>query len=271
MYMYKKLLGITGAVLLLTSMTLSATEDVTAAVTESGKKSQGEAGISAKELVKKSYNYLGSLKSYTYKATILNEDAYADHMMLYITHNYSVSVQRPGKVRIEVRGDVENRNTIMNDGKVSIYDTEENKYAEIPVEDDIDDALDTLIDDYNLSIPLTQLLYSDTAEDLEDELKSEGYYFGTVNVDGKPCYYVGFPGKEWDIQLWIEKGDRPLIRRAAFVDKMMKGQPRSMIKVTWDIDEMIDQSLFTFAAPKGATKVEVKKIPTDKTVEKDQK
>jgi len=271
MCMYKKLLGITGAVLLSTSMTLSAAEDVTAAVAESGKKTQAQAGISAKELVKKSYKYLGSLKHYAYKATIVNEDEYADHMMLYITHNYSVAVQRPDKVRIQVRGDVENRNTIMNNGKVSIYDLETNKYAEIPVEDDIDDALDTLIDDYGLSIPLTQLLYSDTAVSLEDDLEGDGYYFGTVNVDGKPCYYVGFPGKEWDIQLWIEKGDRPLIRRAAFVDKMMKGQPRSMIKVSWNIDEIPDQNVFTFTVPKGAMKVEVKKIATDKTVEKDQK
>ncbi len=271
MYIYKKLLGITGAVLLSTSMNLSAAEDVTAAVTESGKRTQAQAGVSAKELVKRSYNYLGSLKHYAFKATIVNEDEYADHMMLYITHDYSVAVQRPDKVRMQVRGDVENRNTVMNNGKVSIYDLEANTYSEIPVENDIDDALDTLIDDYGLAIPLTQLLYSDTAVDLEDDLESDGYYFGTVNVDNKPCYYVGFPGKEWDIQLWIEKGDRPVIRRATFVDKMMKDQPRSMIKVAWNIDEMIDQSVFTFTAPKGAKKLEMKKIATNKTVKKDQK
>ena len=180
--------------------------------------------------------------------------------MLYITHNYSVALQRPDKVRMQVRGDVENRNTIMNNGKVSVYDLEANTYAEISVEDDIDDALDTLIDDYGLPIPLTQLLYSDTAVDLEDDLEHDGYYFGTVNVDNKPCYYVGFPGKEWDIQLWIEKGDRPVIRRAAFVDKMMKDQPRSMIKVAWNIDEIADQSVFTFTAPQSAKKIEIKKI-----------
>ncbi|RLA58222.1 MAG: hypothetical protein DRQ78_12410, partial [Epsilonproteobacteria bacterium] len=49
MYMYKKLLGITGVVLLSTSMNLNAAEDVTAAVAESGKKTQAQAGVSAKE------------------------------------------------------------------------------------------------------------------------------------------------------------------------------------------------------------------------------
>lgn len=271
MYNHKKLLGITGAVLLSMSMNLSASEDITDAVTESGKKTQSQAKLSAKELVKKSYNYLGSLKSYAYNATIVNEDEYADHMMLYITHNYDVTVQRPDKVRIEVRGDVENRNTVMNNGKVSIYELEDNIYSEIPVEDDIDDALDTLIDDYNLSIPLTQLLYSDTAVDIEDDLESDGYYFGTVDVEGTPCYYIGFPGKEWDIQLWIEKGDKPLIRRAAFVDKMMKNQPRSMITVSWELEEITDKSLFTFTPPKDAKKVEIKKVEIKKIETKDQK
>lgn len=76
--------------------------------------------------------------------------------------------------------------------------------------------------------------------------------------------------------LHLEKGDRPLIRSAAFVDKTTKGQPRSMIKVSWNLDEIKDQSIFEFTAPKDAKKIEVKKIEvkkieTAKTVEKDQK
>jgi len=257
MYMYKKLLGITGSVLLASSMNLCAAEDITDAVTKSGQKTQAEAGVSPIELVKRSYSFLGSLKHYSFKATIVNEDAYADHMMLYLSHHYSVAVQRPDKIRMAVRGDVDNRDTVLNNNKVSVYEIEANKYAQIPVEGDIDDALDTLTEEYGIAVPLTQLLYSDTAEDLDFD---KGFYFGTVMVDEKPCYYIGFPGKEWDIQLWIEKGERPLIRRAAFVDKTMKDQPRSMIKVAWNLDPIADQSIFTFATPKDATKIEVKKI-----------
>lgn len=271
MNIYKKLLGITGAVFFTSSMSLFAAEDITDAVTKAGEKTEAQAGISAKELVKRSYNYLGSLKNYAFKATIVNEDDYAGEMMIYIQHHYNVAVQRPDKVRMQVRGDVENRNTVMNNGKVSVHDLVSNTYAQIPVENDIDDALDTLMDDYNLSIPLTQLLYSDSALDVEEDLEGEGYYFGTVDVDSIPCYYIGFSEKEWDVQLWIEKGSRPVIRSVAFVDKTMKGQPRSMIKISWNVDNMNDQSVFNLAVPKGVKKVEVKKVATNKTVKKDQK
>ena len=257
MFMYKKLLGLTSAVLLSTSMNLSAAEDVTTAVTKSGQKTQAEAGVSPTELLKKSYAFLGALKHYSFKATIVNEDDYADHMMLFLTHNYSVAVQRPDKLRMQVRGDVDNRDTIFNNGKVSIYELEANKYAEVAVDGDIDDALDTLSEEYGFAVPLTQFLYSDAVEDLDLE---KGFYFGTVTVDGKPCYYIGFPGKEWDVQLWIEKGNTPLIRSLAFVDKTAKDQPRSMIKVSWNLAEIKDQSIFTFTTPKGATKIEVQKI-----------
>ena len=153
--MYKKLLGITGMVLLSTSINLSAVEDITDAVIKSGEKTQKEAGVSPVELMKKSYAFLGSLKHYSFKATILNEDEYAD-MMLYLTHHYDVSVERPDKLRMEVRGDVDNRDTIFNDGKVFIYELEANKYAQIEVDGDIDDTLDALSEDYGFAVPLTQ-------------------------------------------------------------------------------------------------------------------
>lgn len=260
MFYFKKNFELILTLLLASSISLYAAEDITDSVKKSGQKAQIQAGISPKELVKKSYAYLGTLNNYSFRATIVNEDDYEGKMMLYIQSHYNVSVQRPDKVRIEERGDVENVNGILNNGKVVIYDLETNTYSETAVETNIDDALDTLIFDYNQSIPLAQLLYSDTAEDIEEDLENDGYFFGIVNIDTIPCYYIGFPGTEWDIQLWIEKGQRPVIRRAAFMDKMTKGQPRSLIKVGWDIDNMVDESTFTFSAPKDAKKIELKKI-----------
>ena len=174
---FKKLLGITGAVLLATSMTLGAAE----VITDHGQKAQAQAGVSPKELVKKSYAYLGTLNNYAFRATIVNEDDFRGEMMLYIQSHYNVTVQRPDKVRVEERGDVENVNGILNNGKVVRYDLDSNTYSETTVEKNIDDALDTLIFDYNQSIPLAQLLYSDTAEGIEEDLESDGYFFGIVN------------------------------------------------------------------------------------------
>ena len=212
MYIYKKLLGVTGAVLLSTSMNLCAAEDVTAAVTQSGQKTESEAGISPIELVKKSYAFLGSLKHYSFKATIVNEDEYADHMMLYLTHNYSVAVQRPDKVRMQVRGDVDNRDTVMNNGTVSIYEIEANKYAQIAIDGDIDDALDTLGEEYGYAVPLTQLLYSDTAEDLD--FSSEAKERLTCSYDGEDIE-IGFNSRFMQEMLSTLEVDNVVVEMSA--------------------------------------------------------
>ncbi len=264
MTIHKKFLNVAGAILLAGTMALNATEDkkeqekhaeTAAAVAEAGKKAQAESAVLPIELVKKAYAYIGNLKQYSFEAKIVNEDDLDGEMMIYLTHHYKVSVIRPDKVRMDVRGDVENRNTYFDNGKVSIIDIDDETYGEVQVSADIDEALDDLTEKYGIAIPLTQLLYSDTDENMDD-LK-DGDYFGTVLVDGAPCYYVGFPGRDWDIQVWVEKGDKPLIRRAAFVDKRKKGQPRSMISVKWNLDGAIDENMFVFKAPKDAIKAKV--------------
>jgi len=207
MMIYKKLLGITGLVLLASTMTLSASEEskekektakTVAALTEAGEKDQAETGISANELIKKAYATIGELKKYSFEATIVNEDDLDGDMMIYLKHDYKVSVVRPDKIRMTVRGDVENRDTYFNNGNVSIIDADNENYGEVKVSADIDDALDDLTDKYGIPIPLTQLLYSDMAEDIN--ASDKGYYLGTVLVDETPCYYIAFPGKEWDVQ-----------------------------------------------------------------------
>jgi hypothetical protein len=49
----------------------------------------------------------------------------------------------------------------------------------------------------------------------------------------------------------------PLIRKVAFVDKMTKGEPRSIVSVKWDIDAPIDEKIFQAEIPEGAEKAEV--------------
>lgn len=262
----KKLLGIAGLVLLTGTMTLNATEDskkqektaeTVAKLKEAGNKDQAETGITANDLIKKAYAYMGDLEKFSFEATIVNEDDLGGaEMMVYLRHHYKVSVLAPDKLSMVVRGDTENTDMYLNDGTVSILDADKTSYAQVQVSKDIDDALDDLIDTYGFRIPLTQFIYSDMGEEVNASTK--GYYLGTVNIDDNtPCYYIAFPGEEWDVQFWIEKGDKPFIRKASYVDKKRKGQPRSMITLHWDLNAAIDEKIFDFKAPDGAEKAKV--------------
>ena len=255
MYLSKKIFSSIITISLISTIMLNADDAVTK-VKESSRVTQIEAGISANELVEKAYTYIANLKEYSFNATILNEDNLNSEMFIYLTHNYNVSVVRPNKIRMNVRGDVDNRDSYFNNGKVSMIDIDKNTYGQVDVSSDINNGLDDLIDNYDISLPLTQLLYSNMADEIKEDF-AKGYYIGKVKVDGAMCYYVAFPSKKWDINLWIEDGDIPLIRRVIFLDKSSEGEPRSIISIKWNINKKIDSSLFDFKVPENATKAKV--------------
>ena len=271
MMQYKKMLLLTGSILLSSMITLNASEEskskektakAVASLTEAGNKDKAEAGITANALLKNAYATINGLKKYSFEAKIVNEDDLDGEMMLYLTHHYTVSVERPDKIRMDVRGDVDNRNSYVNKGTVTIMNADKSTYGQVKVSANINEALDDLSNKYGFAIPLTQFLYSDMAKDTN--VPKEGFFLGEVFVDSKPCYYLAFPSKEWDIQVWIEKGETPLIRKIAYVDKMAKGQPRSMISINWDLDPKLSEEIFTFKAPEEAYKAKVLTVEESK-------
>jgi len=268
----KKLLSLAGCTLFVGAVSIYATEsdkkqekieNTIAKIKDAGNKNATEAGITANSLLKKAYSYIGNLQKYSFEATIVNEDDLGGEMLIYLRHHYKVSVVAPDKIRMDVRGDIENKDSYFKDGVVSIINDDKKSYAQVKVSPNIDDALDDLKSIYGFTIPLTQFLYSDMDQDINSSIK--GYYLGTVSVDKKPCYYIAFPEKEWDVQFWIEKGDTPLIRKVSYLDKMRKGQPRSMITLNWDINSTIDEKIFDFKAPNG---IEKSKILTKEEAQK---
>ena len=153
MYRYKNLFALMGSLLLASTIALNASSEdsdkkktakAITTLTQAGTKDRAEAGISANALIKKAYANIGALKKYSFEATIFNEDDLDGDMMIYLQHNYKVSVVRPDKFRVEVKGDVENRTTYFKDGVVSIIDADNNNYGEVKVSTNIDDALDDL-------------------------------------------------------------------------------------------------------------------------------
>jgi hypothetical protein len=265
MQIRKQFIGITVTALLLSTVTIFANENskdekktakLVESVKKAGEKDQAESGIAANDLVRKAYRTIGDLDKYSFEATIVNDDDLGkEGMMVDIVHHYKVSLMAPDKIRMDVRGDSENKNIYFNKGTVTVVNDDNKSYGQITVSPEINNALDDIRDEYGFSIPLTQFLYSDMDQEINASVK--GYYLGTVLEGDTPCYHLAFPGEKWDVQYWIEKGKMPLIRKVAFVDKMTKGEPRSIVSVKWDIDAPIDEKIFQAEIPEGAEKAEV--------------
>ena len=82
---------------------------------------------------------------------------------------------------------------------------------------------------------------------------------------GGVCRHLAFTGVNADCQIWIADGPKPLPRKIVINFKTIAGSPQvTQIFSDWDLVSPISDSVFTFVAPDGASKIVVNpKKPED--------
>ncbi len=243
----KKFLTIAMLILLSNTMMLSATE-------QNNKQIKTTYPV-ASAILMDAYRYVGLLEYFSFDAITTNDDVFRDLMLQEFTHKVHVDLQRPDKLQIHVTGDIKNRSTYILNNSFNIIDHDLNFYGELQVPKTIDSALDHLFEKFNIKSPLANLLYTDL--DKRVAPKKNGHYFGTTRVDGKICHYIGFVNDQRELQVWIEKGQTPLIRKFSIIDKSGKFDIRSTTLLRWNIKPYFKRKHFLFKAPKDAEKISV--------------
>lgn len=209
----------------------------------------------ASAILMDAYRYLGSLDKFSFDAVTSNDDVYRDIMLVSYHHKVEVSLQRPDKLRVHVVGDLKNRTTYLMNDTFTMIDNGQNFYGQVEVPKTIDSALDHLFENFNIKSPLANLLYTDLDKRLPPD--SRGHYFGITQIDGKPSHHIGFTNDTQELQVWIEKGQTPLIKKFVIIDKSTVFTPRSATFIRWDLHPRFDENYFLFKAPDGAQKISV--------------
>lgn len=235
MNLHKKLLCTAGVALLLSSTSLFASDQ------------------SARDILNKAYQYIGSMDQYAFTATVADE---AEEDTKTYKHNISVKVDRTGKLRVDTTGTVKNRSAYLNDGSYTMIEHGHNYYAQMKTPKTINASLDLLFEKFGIRAPLAQLIYNSMDKKVRF---STGKYFGTKDVGGVVCDYVAFKNNTREIHFWIATGDQPLIKSYSIIDKSTNAKSRVNTTVKWDTNAKISESDFVFVAPKGSSKISVNK------------
>lgn len=212
-------------------------------------------GQSAKEILNKAYQYVGSMDKYAFNAVVLDDDV-EDGVIIKqkFRHDVSVKVDRPSKLRVDTIGDMRNRSNYLNDGTFTMMDHEFGYYAQLQTPKTIDGMLDLIFEVYGIKAPLAQLVYSDMNKRFKFK-KSKN--FGTVMVDGTECNYVAFSDDMAEVHIWIETGDKPLVKTYSIFDKTVEGRPVLSTSITWQDLPNITDNDFIFTAPNDAVEISV--------------
>jgi hypothetical protein len=206
---------------------------------------------SARDILNKAYQYVGSMDQYAFTAVTVNNGVQEGETS---KQTVSVKVDRPGKLRVDTTGTVKNRSSYLNNGSYTMIDHELNYYGQINTPKTIDGTLDALFEKFNIKAPLAHLLYSDMDKRVKFRTSK---YFGTKDVAGVECDYIAFKNNTREVHVWIATGDKPLVKSYSIIDTSTDSASRINASIRWNENPNISDSDFVFVAPKGSSKISV--------------
>jgi hypothetical protein len=201
------------------------------------------------------YKYLGTLQDFSVDAVTNNDDYIKNKVIVTFTHQIHIDLQRPNKLYVSVDGDLKSKSYYINNGNFTVFNKDLNYFGKLNVPKNLDNALDFLFEKYDIKTALANILYSDLDKRIPP--KDKGFYFGISDIDSIECHHIAFAYNNQEIQLWIEKGDKPLIRKFSIIDKSEAFLPRSTTTLKWKVNSKLIEEIFVFEAPKEAIQIDI--------------
>jgi hypothetical protein len=196
---------------------------------------------------------LRGLDSFSIEATGTRDEVVAFGYKVQRNETSVLSVQRPNRLRAEVRGDLRDRTFVFDGSKVVIFSGNDNAYTSTPVKANLDRLVGGLLD-AGVELPLIDVLYQAFAGTLTEAARG-GIVVGETTIDGVKCDQLAFRQANVDWQLWVEKGERALPRKIVITTRYAVGDPQFQAVMRWDLAPKFDSSTFVFTPPKGAQEI----------------
>jgi hypothetical protein len=208
-------------------------------------------------ILKKATDYLTGLPHFRLKGYKEEDVVQESGQKLQFSSSFDVYLKRPDRMFISRIDDDGIMRRFWYDGKTaSMHDEGENVYGQIQVPGNIDEMLDYLEIVVESPPPLADILYNDLSS-LSARARS-GMYLGTSTVEHSTCDHLTFRGESVDWQLWVDRGEKPFIRKIIITYKELPGEPQLSGRLEeWNTAPQISDTLFQFSAPEGARRIPI--------------
>lgn len=171
-----------------------------------------------------------------------------------------VAAVRPDRLYAKTDSDDGKWSVWYRGAKLTVLDREANLYATEAVPGRTDKMLDYMADNYDLVVPMADLLVGKTYESLLANVE-EGAYVGLHFVGETKCHHLLFRQENIDWQIWIDAGKQPLPRKLVITYTTEQDQPQYVATIDdWDLAPSLSKDTFTFTPPAGAKDVPMSEL-----------
>jgi hypothetical protein len=210
----------------------------------------------AVEVLKQMAAHKSSFDQVTIKGVTFTDARLGGGLMVSNSEEVRVSIDRPGSLHIDSFDGETKKSLYFNKGQLTVYNSTTNLYAQASIPDDIEAAVEFALEELGIEAPLLDMIYKDASVHLLGSDETILYLTNKARVGEADCHHLAIRGSEVDVQLWVEEGDRPVVRKLMIMSKWEGGSPRFMANLHWDTSPKFEPGLFEFKAPKDATKIE---------------
>ena len=218
----------------------------------------GDAQQDAKaiDILKQMAAFKSSLDKVTIRGVTFTDARLGAGLMVSNSEEVYVSIDRPGSMHISNFDGETKKGLYFHDGLLTVYNSEKNLYAQANIPKDIDAAMKFALEELNVEAPLLDMIYQDAADHLINSDDTILYLTDKSRVGGANCHHIVIRSTEADVQLWVEEGDSPMVRKIMITSKWDGGSPRFTANLHWDTSPKFEPGKFEFKAPEGAFKIE---------------
>jgi hypothetical protein len=210
----------------------------------------------AAALLKASTDFLACQQQFSVDTESSIEVVLASGQKIQFDHTARVSVERPNKFRAERTGDLVDQIFYYDGESLTLHNPVGNYYARIAAPGTLEETLDFMREKLDIVAPASDLLYKNAYDILMQDVTS-GFVVGKGVVDGVRCDHLAFRAPHVDWQIWIQEGDRPLVRKLVITTRDKLNAPQfTVVTNNWDLEPKFSAATFSFTPPQCPQEVE---------------
>ena len=214
----------------------------------------------ADELLTKTCEALGSADAFSFHAEIMFDQVLPHQVKVQYAAEMNFALQRPDSLMVDYHSDLGGKQLWYQGDTLTIFDEPHAVYASMKVPTSIDAMLDEVTQTEHLTLPLSNLAYSDPCARIRKAI-IYGSYIGVNDVNGVDCDHIAFSSSNVDFQLWLDRSGKPVPRKIVINYRTVPGSPEYIAVLSnWKFPKQIASSKFHADLPKDAKRIEFLKV-----------
>lgn len=205
--------------------------------------------------------HLQSLNRFKVSNSLTGERVLTDGQKLQHSASATIEAERPNKLRVRMSS-ARSQRELIHDGKtVTIFFPAQKYYSSVELSVTNGELVNKLEERFGIEIPMADLFRWGTPAAPVDKIES-AMNAGQDIIGNDLCDHYAFRQGNFDWQIWITAGAKPLPRKLVISNLGDDARPQSVSLMEWNLKPSFNEATFRFTPPKGATKIEVVPVRT---------